>query len=131
MSAERLARLRALVEAIEPDLYVLSSMVPAGSDATDPNRQLLDFVLQETARQLAAIISEQATDQLTTLTSELAEVREGQHELLRMYEELRELYPHNCMCAARKERAQRELAAFDPFAPEPNHEDYVPSGDEW
>lgn len=69
--------------------------------------------------------------QLTRLTRELAEVREGQHELLRMYEELRELYPHNCRCAARTERARRELAAFDVFAPEPNHEDYVPSGDEW
>lgn len=44
--------------------------------------------------------------------------------------ELRELYPHNCLCAARKQQALRELAALDLFAPEPNHEDYVPRGDQ-
>lgn len=67
---------------------------------------------------------------LGNLSEEVAELREGQHELLRMYEELREFRPRRCRCVARAERARQELAARDVFAPEPDHEDYVPGGND-
>jgi hypothetical protein len=132
--SERRQRLQAIFEEVAEDLLFLDTLARgSGPELTEdePYYRLLVQVQTEVARQLAATICEQATGQLVTLTSGLAEVREGQHELLHMYEELRELYPQRCLCASGRERAQRELAALDPFTPEPNHEDYVPGGDAW
>lgn len=64
--------------------------------------------------------------QFEAVTAELADLRDGQHELLRMYEELRDRFPKHCLCAAMRERARAELAALDVLAPETNHEDYQP-----
>ena len=47
------------------------------------------------------------------------------------------MYAFNVLCdvekrqkAARKIKLAQQIAEFDPFAPEPNHEDYIPEGDE-
>jgi hypothetical protein len=64
--------------------------------------------------------------QLETLAAELVELRDGQHELLRMYEELGDRYPKHCFCADMRDRVRAKALAVDPLAPEPNHEDYQP-----
>lgn len=132
-AVERRQRLQAVFEEVAEDLLFLDTLARGeGPELAkdEPYSRLLIQVQTEVANQLAAIISGQATGQIIDLTSELAEIREGQHELLQMYEELRELYPRNCVCAAQREQARRELAALDVLAPWPNHEDYVPGGDE-
>jgi hypothetical protein len=63
---------------------------------------------------------------LDALAAEVTELRDGQHELLRMYEELGERYPKNCLCADVRDRARAAAMASDVFAPEPNYEDYRP-----
>lgn len=64
---------------------------------------------------------------LDALTQAVAELREGQDELLRLYEELGERYPKDCLCAGMRDRARRELLALDLFPAEPeNFEDYRP-----
>lgn len=66
------------------------------------------------------------TGPLGDLESAVAELREGQHELLRMYEELRERCPRTCWFVQQRERARQELRAFDPLEVPRNHEDYQP-----
>ena len=74
------------------------------------------------AEQQLSVVAEQ----LNALRSTVAELRDGQHALLDMYEELRVNYPANCRCAQEREQARADVLASDPFAPEANHEDYVP-----
>lgn len=69
---------------------------------------------------------EPASEGLGALQAAVTELRDGQDELLRMYEELRELYPQNCRCAAQAERARAAALAADPLAWEFAREDYVP-----
>lgn len=64
--------------------------------------------------------------QFDTLQANMVELRDGQHELLCMYEELRDNYPVNCLCARMRQNTLAEVLTADPFAPEANHEDYVP-----
>jgi hypothetical protein len=64
--------------------------------------------------------------QLDAVNTELAELREGQHELLRMWEELRDRYPSHCLCTEMRERARAEVLAHDVLAPDVDHEDYQP-----
>lgn len=65
--------------------------------------------------------------QLVTLTDAVNELREGQDELLKMYGELRELYPANCLCAdARAEAARREFLAQDVLGNPTAYEEYRP-----
>jgi hypothetical protein len=71
-------------------------------------------------------VDEGQAAQLAKLTTDVAELREGQDELLCMYEELGQRYPKSCLCAAMRDRARAEVLAFDPFAPMANHEDYQP-----
>lgn len=68
---------------------------------------------------------------LTARVDELAgmvtELRDGQDELLRMYQELRELYPINCLCADRRaEVAKRELLADDLLGNSTAYEEHRP-----
>jgi hypothetical protein len=67
-----------------------------------------------------------ATAGLDDVAAEVTELRDGQHELLRMYEELRDRYPKHCLCAEMRERARTEVLAHEVFAPDVDHEDYQP-----
>lgn len=65
---------------------------------------------------------------LDVLTREVEELREGQDELVRMYEELRQLYPHDCICAQRRrEQDRREFLDEDVFRHSTDYEEYRPS----
>jgi hypothetical protein len=67
------------------------------------------------------------TARVDELAGRVAELRDGQDELLRMFEELRTLYPANCLCADRRaEAAKRELLAEDVLGNATAHEEYRP-----
>lgn len=65
-------------------------------------------------------------DQLAALHSAVDELRDGQDELLRMYEELGTNYPRNCICARMREQARAEVLGMDVFAAEIDRTDYQP-----
>ncbi len=128
--------LREAFEEIAVNLHFLNALASINegdveAEETEAYKRLLALVRSDVAHALVPFVKTGMTKHLDKLTAELSEVREGQHELLRMYEELRMLYPKHCLCANRKERAARELERLDLFAAEPNHEDYVPTGDDW
>lgn len=65
---------------------------------------------------------------LDALTRMVTELRDGQDELLRMYEELQRLYPHDCICAQRRrEQDRREFLDEDVFRNSTDYEEYRPS----
>lgn len=67
------------------------------------------------------------TARLDKLSADVAELRDGQDELLRMFEELGKLYPKDCLCAeAKAEAARREFLRDGVFVNELPHEDFVP-----
>lgn len=67
------------------------------------------------------------TARVDELAGRVAELRDGQDELLRMFDELRTLYPVNCLCANRRaEAAKRELLADDVFGNSTAYEEYRP-----
>jgi hypothetical protein len=67
------------------------------------------------------------TTRLDALAGVVAELQRGQGELLRMYEELRELCPHDCLCAKHREQARREVLDMDVSRNSTEHEEYRPS----
>jgi hypothetical protein len=68
------------------------------------------------------------TARFDALTRAVEELREGQDELLRMYEELQRLYPHDCICAQRRrEQDRREFLDEDVFRHSTDYEEYRPS----
>lgn len=67
------------------------------------------------------------TARVDELAGHVAELRDGQDELVRMFEELRTLYSVNCLCADRRaEAAKRELLAEDVFDNATAYEEYRP-----